>query len=209
MEQHVAEAVRSAFENKSKLSPGALGLPGMSGDKSRHLYNNICALDGATYLEVGTYMGSSFISALYGNTIRGYCIDNWSEFAGKDEFLDNVKRYLPADADYKMIDKDCWTVTQEDVPDPIDIYLYDGAHNYEDQKRAITHFYPFFADQVTILVDDWTCDWVGVKQGTLDGIKETGLKVLYSKEIGLVGTKRHHCGGDTFWNGCGIFVCQK
>tara|TARA_B110000285_G_C14801575_1_gene457730 strand:- start:200 stop:505 length:306 start_codon:yes stop_codon:yes gene_type:complete len=94
-----------------------------------------------------------------------------------------------------VIDKDCWDVTTLDKP--IDVFLYDGAHNYEDQKKAITHFYKLFSDNVIIMVDDWTCDWVDVKRGTMDGIK-----VHYSNEINLVNTQHHHTGGDTFWNGC-------
>jgi hypothetical protein len=59
------------------------------------------------------------------------------------------------------------------------------------------------------MIDDWTCDWVGVKQGTLDGINQMNMKIHYSCEIPLVNTTSHHQGGDTFWNGCGVFICEK
>ena len=59
------------------------------------------------------------------------------------------------------------------------------------------------------MVDDWTCDWVDVKRGTMDGIAEMKLKIHYSCEIPLVNTTVHHQGGDTFWNGCGVFVCER
>lgn len=206
---HAKNAVLAAHIDKSKLNEDVLGMPGMSGFKTRHLYNNMCALPGAKYLEIGTFKGSSFVSAMYGNAgCTGFCVDNWSEFGGRDDFWRNMEAYVP-DADVVVHDKDCWTVTQQDVPAPINIFLYDGAHNYEAQKRAITYFEPFFAKHVIIMVDDWACDWVDVKRGTMDGIKEAGLKVLFKHEIGLVNTDKFHTGGPTFWNGVGIFVCER
>ncbi len=53
------------------------------------------------------------------------------------------------------------------------------------------------------------CDWVHVKQGTIDGINEMKLKVHAMYEIPLVNTTEYHIGGDTFWNGCGVFVCER
>ena len=140
----------------------------------------------------------------------GYCIDNWSEFGGpRDKFHKNIQTYLPNRTNFKIVDKDCWSVDIGDIPDKINIYLYDGAHTYEDHKKAITHYSTFLSKYSIILVDDWTCDWVHVKQGTLDGLKEAGLIIHYSEEIGLVNTSTNHQGGDTFWNGCGVFVCEN
>jgi hypothetical protein len=71
-------------------------MDGMSGNKTRHLYNNICSLNGANYLEIGTWKGSSFISTFYENHINSIVIDNWDEFNGpKDEFISNVNKFCP------------------------------------------------------------------------------------------------------------------
>ncbi len=207
---HVEKSIKDAYDNKSKINEQILNMEGMSGSKTRHLYNNVCTLDNSKYLEIGTWKGSSFISAIYNNNCFGYCIDNWSQFGGpKNEFYNNLINYLPGQQNYKIIDKDCWSITNLDIPNNIDIFMYDGEHTYEDQKKAITHFSEFFSKYVIIMIDDWTCDWADVKKGTLDGIKEAGLKIHYSNEIGLVNTQKHHTGGNTFWNGCGVFVCEK
>ena len=59
------------------------------------LYNNICDVSGATYCEVGTWKGASFISAMYNNNIFGYVIDNWSEFGGPiNDFNNNINTYF-------------------------------------------------------------------------------------------------------------------
>jgi hypothetical protein len=206
---HVKNSISNAFSNISNLSNDILSMEGMSGNKTRHLYNNICNLPHSTYLEVGTWKGSSFISAMYNNyDTYGYCVDNWCEFGGpKDDFYNNIKRFL-TNKDIKVIDKDCWAITSDDLQKKINIFMYDGAHDYESQKKAITYYHQFFSKFVIIMVDDWTCDWVDVKRGTMDGIKEMNMIVHYSYEIPLINTTSHHQGGDTFWNGCGVFVCE-
>jgi hypothetical protein len=206
---HAQKAIDDAYANVSKLSNDILRVDGMSGNKTRHLYNNMCSMPDARYLEIGTYKGSTLISSLYKNDHAvGYGVDNWSEFGGCGELWDNLKRNLP-DHSPVIIDKDCWTVTAEDLPITFNVFLYDGAHSYESQKRGITYFTPFLADEAIVMVDDWMCDWVGVKRGTMDGIAEAGLEVVWSKEIPLVNTTNFHMGGDTFWNGCGVFVVRK
>jgi len=208
--EHAQTAIANAYSNVSKLPFFIVSeLDGMSGYRTRHLYNNMCSLSNATYLEVGTYKGSSLVSALYGNpSVKAYCIDHWEEWGGKEEFFANIEKFIPGH-DLTIIEKDSWQVGAADLPVPIDVFMYDGAHSYEDQKRAITHFYPYFADRFIIMIDDWCCDWVDVKRGTMDGIKEMGLRVLYENEIGLVNTTEYHTTGDTFWNGCYVAVCEK
>jgi hypothetical protein len=208
---HTKTSILNAYSNISNLSSEILSIEGMTGNKTRHLYNNICDLKDANYLEVGTWKGSSFISAMYNNeSTKGYCVDNWSEFNGpKQEYYENIKKHLIPSNNIITIDKDCWEITIEDIKDSIDIFMYDGFHSYECQKKAITYYHQFFSKYVIIIIDDWTCDWVDVKRGTIDGINEMKLKIHYSYELPLVNTLNHHTGGDTFWNGCGIFICEK
>ena len=207
---HIQTAIYNAFHNISNLSDEVLSMHGMSGNKTRHLYNNICNLPNKTYLEVGTYTGSSLISALYKNNLKGYCVDNWQQFGGKQEFEHNLQSFAPyLPQSITVLDKDCWTVSKKDILDPVDIFLYDGGHTYEEQKKAITYFTDFLSEYSIILVDDWMCDWVQVREGTLDGLADSGLEIVYKEEIGLVNTTDYHKGGDTFWNGCGIFLCRR
>ena len=210
LREHIQASIHNAFNNISKLPNEILSMEGMSGHKTRHFLNNICNLPNKTYLEVGTYKGSSFISSLYDNNVHGLCIDHWGQFGGKDDFVANINKFIThLPPKLNIIDKDCWTVTKDDIPNKIDIFMYDGVHTYEDQKRAITYFKQFLSEYCIIIVDDWKCDWVKVRDGTLDGLRDSGLKILYKEEIGLVNTYNFHQGGDTFWNGCGIFLCHN
>ncbi len=208
--EHVKKSTHLAYHNQSKLPDEIMSLDGMTGTKTRHMYNNICSLGYKNYLEVGTWKGSSFISALYHNNLFGYCVDNWETFDGpKDEFLLNISKHLKKEK-YSIIDKDCWKLTENDIHSPIDIFLYDGDHSYESHLKAITFFHKFFSKYVIIMIDDWACwDFPYIKEATLRGLKEMNMKIHYQEEIGLVNTNRNHYGIDTFWNGCGIFVCER
>jgi hypothetical protein len=94
--EHCRSSVDNSNNNISKLTSDILSMDGMSGNKTRHLYNNICSLNNANYLEIGTWKGSSFISAFYKNEINPIVIDNWVEFNGpKEEFISNVNRLCP------------------------------------------------------------------------------------------------------------------
>lgn len=208
---HVAKSIEAADKNQSKLTPEILGLEGMSGAKTRHLYNNICQLEGANYLEVGTWKGSSFISAIYKNPIKSIAIDNWSEFNGpKDEFLNNIAMYCQ-ESDHSFIERDSFEINQSDITsryDSVDIYLYDGCHKYESHKSAITHFSQFLSKYSIIMIDDWRNDdlWERVQRGTYDGIKESGL-IVHQKFERI--TKQESTGPNEYWNGFGIFICEK
>jgi hypothetical protein len=206
---HVELSIANAQSNISKLTPEILAIEGYSGVKTRHLYNNICNTPDAIYLEIGTYLGSTFISAMYKNSIQGIAVDNWSEFNGpKKECYNNINKYIHNKQSIKLIDKDFLKLNEEDINCKINVYLYDGNHSYESHKKSITHVYKFLAPLSIILVDDFRDDdsWRQVIKGTVDGLKESNLNVLYEKRLI---SKQEEGGRTGFWNGCGIFVCQK
>lgn len=206
---HANLSVENSNNNKSKLTPDILSMEGMSGNKTRHLYNNICSLNGANYLEIGTWKGSSFISAFYGNDINSIVIDNWTEFNGpKNEFLSNVDNFCPGKK-FNFIEKDCFKVTDDEIKsvyDSIDIYLYDGSHDYEAQRKAITYYKNLFSKYVIIIIDDFRGDWPNIKKGTYDGIEESGLIIHHKIEII---TYQESTGRSEYWNGFGLFVCEN
>jgi hypothetical protein len=208
--EHVNISFEKAENNTSKISQDILNIEGMSGNKTRHLYNNICSLDGANYLEIGTWKGSSFISSLYGNNINAIAIDNWVEFNGpKNEFLQNTNKFI--NYEYHFIEKDSFLITDEDITnifDSIDIYLYDGCHDYESHKNAITYYSKFLSRYSIIIIDDWRNDgpWEKVQRGTYDGLNESGL-IIHHKIEKI--TQQEKTGPFEYWNGVVVFVCEK
>lgn len=204
---HCEKSFLSSEKNESKLNNDILSMKGMSGIKTRHLYNNICSLENSNYLEIGTWMGSSFISATFNNKINAVVIDNWAEFNGsKEQFFKNVEVYCG----YKpnnFIESDCFSVDLNIIKEKvglIDIFMYDGNHSRESQKRAITYYYPILSKNSIIIIDDFS--YPIVYEGTYDGFKESGLNVRHS----IIKECYSEKGGDaTYWNGVGVFVCEK
>lgn len=210
--EHIDKSIYNANNNVSKLPNYILDMEGMSGKKTRHLYNNICSLFNANYLEIGTWAGSSFISSLYGNNINAIAIDNWSEFNGqKNTFINNVRNFCP-NKTYNFIEKDCFSIGDAEILniyDGIDIFLYDGAHDYESHKKAITKYKHLFSELVIIIIDDFRNDtsaWADVSIGTYDGLNES--KLIIHKKIEMQ-SKQELNGAHEYWNGFGLFICQQ
>lgn len=206
--QHIESSIKNAENNYSKLPNDILDIDGFSGNKTRHLYNNICNIPDINYLEIGTYMGSTFISAMYQNSIHGIAVDNWSEFNGpKNKCIENINKYIDKN-NFKLIEKNFLDLNEIDLPYPIDVYLYDGDHSYEAHVKAITNIKQFLSPLSIILIDDFRSDqnWKRVIDGTMDGFDKSKLNIAYHKHIN---SYYEIDGRKNFWNGCGIFLCQK
>lgn len=209
---HVKTCLYWARQNKSKITQRILTeLEGMTGKKTRHFYNNLCSLPDARYLEIGAWKGSSSISALYMNPhCKATIIDNWSEFNGNpQDLINNIWNYIPHAVDYKYINEDCFTLTKP-LPTTFNIYLYDGAHDAEAQRKGITEFYKYLDQTSIIVVDDW--NHLPTQEGTRQGLKEVGAKILFQEEILLTTDGSHtpfHIAREDFWNGMAVFVIEK
>lgn len=201
-------AFSNAEQNISKITSEIIQLEGFSGTKTRHFYNNLL-VDGARYLEIGTWKGSSVCSAMYGNKATVVCIDNWSEFGGpKDEFLVNFEKFK-GENDATFIENDCYKVDVSLLP-KFNIYMYDGNHTDESHYKALLHYYNCLDDVFIFIVDDW--NWEDVRNGTLASIQTLNLKVLYEKEIRLTLDNSHTPhpeANDTWWNGIYVAILQK
>jgi len=218
--RHVIECLSKL--DSSRLTIPILKLEGMTGALTRHFYNNLCSLETpgrkTEYLEVGTWKGSSLVSAMYmnGDTTHATVVDNWSEFNTSFE-LDPVTK-LPHDIDPRgdflknmetfdikgvdVIEADFFTIP---LKAPIDIYLYDGAHAYEDQYKAITYAWDALADDAIIMIDDWSM--TDVKRGTMDALRDVNAHIIQTSEVTYPEGMESVTSG--FWNGIGIFVIKK
>lgn len=208
---HIDKSIDMANNNQSKINNYILSLFGFSGNKTRHLYNNICNIPTKTnYLEVGTYKGSTFISALYNNhQTNGIAVDNWSEFDSSRDICNNIiKSFIPTNQ-YQLIEYDSFSLNNNHIPlDSIDIYLYDGEHSYESHVKAITYFEKFLSPISIVMIDDFREDgsWKRVIDGTIDGFKASKLEILHSRKLT---SQQEIAGKQNYWNGCGIFLCKK
>jgi hypothetical protein len=198
--QHVEASIGLGDQLISKLDRAAFQARGFTSPKVRHLLNNLGSLEGLDYLEVGVHRGATFIATNYKNTLASAtAIDNWSEFAEdgtvREEFLRHCSALLAAGS-YRFLEQDCFTVRKAQIGTPVNFYLYDGAHSYEAQRQALTHFYAALDDAFIFLVDDYS--WDAAKAGTQQAIGELGLQPLYEREL-----------NEGWWNGLYVSVLQK
>jgi hypothetical protein len=184
--EQIKEAIEKAIKRESKLTKESLEVPSLTSLNIRHLYNNLGSISNI-FCEIGSHRGGSYCSFVTGNgnLISATAIDNFSEnFNNEDtkrELLYNMNRFTPLDVAHQLIDKDCFSITEEDfaITDKIDLYLYDGNHSEESQYQGLIYFLPFLADEFIFLVDDYS--WEDVRNGTQRAIKDSGVEVLYEQ----------------------------
>ena len=209
----------TSFINNTNLSEDLLKYPGMSGTKTRHLYNNICNLYNkinidTNYFEIGTFYGSSSIAAMFNNHINdSLFIDNWAQFGGyKSKFIEAIEKFKTKKSKYSFIENDCWQVDISQLPQNyFNIYLFDGEHTELDHYQSLSYYIDILQETFIFLIDDW--NFSHVRDGTMRAITELNLIVNFRHEIFIspheLKNMPSHEGKHTFWNGVGIFVLTK
>lgn len=204
---HLEKSILLGEAENSKLIPEILNIPGMSSPKVRHFLNNLCSLPGTSYLEVGVWQGSTFISALFGNedTIsHSVGLDNWSQFGGPfSPFISNLTTFIPTYKG-KFFSADCFSINKKTVfSAPVNIYFYDGDHSFTAQKMAFTFFNDVLDDLFIAVVDDWNYD--AVREGTDAAFRELNYEILYESILParFAGDKQQ------WWNGLYVAVIRK
>jgi hypothetical protein len=188
-------------------------MDGMSGKRYRYLINNLVELtENPRYLEIGSWLGSTACSALYGNISKALCIDNWSEFGGPREmFLQNIDAIKKtAKIDFTFLESDYRQVNYANLG-KFNIFLFDGPHTEEDQYAGVSLTEPALDDVYTFIVDDW--NWEPVRSGTLNAIHRCRIEIICSIEIR---TSQDNTQPDSaafrksdWHNGYFIAVCKK
>ena len=214
---HVSEAINKALGSDSNLHEDILDqrkVNGFSGTKFRHFLNNVASLSGINYLEIGTYCGSTLLSALYNNMDKitsAYALDNWSEFGGhaKEVCEARLEKYI-ADPNNKLTfyEEDCFKFDKTKIHHKINLYFYDGAHSQSDQEMAFTYFDEVLDDTFITIVDDW--EQGEVRKGTLAAFKKLNYDVLASWQIVPPARENKTENPDThWWLGAFIAVIKK
>ena len=209
MNEHLTvEAVDASIQAAEFNWPRYLpNVPGFTSGRVRRLLNNLCSLPNVTYLEIGCHVGCTLTGALYGHTqTRAVAIDNWSLFPeqGADlerQFRRNVATHLDA-AYLTVFGQDAWTVDPGGLP-KIDVYFYDGAHDRESHRRALTHFASAFADRMLYICDDWR--WQEVRDGTADGLSVIPFDAVRIWEL----PADYERDVEKWWNILGLYLLER
>ncbi len=173
---HVKKSIEDAKHEKSKITQDIIELSGLSSTKLRHLLNNICSLPKANYVEIGAGVGSTFVSALYKNTLleSGVAIDNSLGFSDlRTQSFNNVAKFLPLKL-ITIYELDAFKINKKEVfKNPINIYFYNDHASFESVKRTFTYYDDAFADTFIVITDNYNEDAVVL------GIQEAFYKLRY------------------------------
>ena len=217
--KHIEESLKFGNLEVSKLTQDVIDIKGLTSKKVRCFLNNICNKENTVYLEIGSYRGATFCSALYGNDVDAIAIDNWSvekimpaitplwtslgesavETKPKDVFVQNLKKFKGTN-NVQVLDENYLNFNKKSLLYEPNVIFYDGQHTFADQYQVLADFKDYLADEFVLIVDDWNWE----KRGILKGIKDLNLNVKYKKEIFTKGEDP-----DDFWNGLGVFLLSS
>ncbi len=200
----VENAINKAELGSTKLTQVELSIDGMSATKNRIFLNEIIDTD-SNYLEIGTWHGSTLVSALYKNKPNSaFAIDNFSQFkADKETFIKNCN--TSEVFNFEFFNENCFELSEDKLSEikDINVYFYDGNHDQSAHVQALTFFLKNLSKQFILIIDDWNDDQV--KIGTLKGIMDCKLNVHKYWIL------QADYNGDTknWWNGFFVAVCEK
>jgi len=176
----IEHAVACALDGTTKLPPEIFGISGFSGRYNRIILNTIVQeTKNANYLEVGSWLGSTACSAMYGNACKVVCVDNFYDngklgTATKENLIENLEKFKNETIEYRFIDEDYRKVDYPSLG-KFNIYYYDGPHKSQDQYDGFMLGLPAMEDEFIFIADDWNWDYV--RNGTLNAIKDSGVTV--------------------------------
>jgi len=200
----------NAFGSNNHMADEVYEIEGMSGRAYRNLLNRlVSSIEPARYLEIGSWRGSTVISALFGNTCKALCIDNWSQFdEPKYEFRQNLQHCQIEDR-VEIIEENFRNVDYCNIG-KFDVFLYDGPHEEIDHYDGILIPQPALKQEYFLFVDDW--NWLHVRSGTLRALSASSSTIQFAVEIRTTEDDSHAArfGKHSEWhNGCFLAVVKK
>ena len=206
--EHIETSIQKALKGESNLTESELSVGGFSTQTIRMLVNNICNLENGVYLEVGLWMGGTFISS-FNKGLTSIGIENYAQDFGvvgvKDILEDNIDKNKGRAKEIQLHFTDCFTIDKSLLPKNIDIFFYDGVHHEFEQAMALPTFIDNMADKFIFLVDD--ANWKQVFDGTNKGLESLKDRI----NIDMCWTLRgYQLENDPIWhNGVLVYLISK
>jgi hypothetical protein len=119
----------------------------------------------------------------------------------KETFENNVRQYKGS-SNITIFDTDLFNVNIFQMKDSIQMFFYDGPHDFETTRQAVMYYYPTFTREAVLIFDD--ANWRGVVDGAVTGLREAGAQLVYEKL--MLNSEENKT---EWWNGLYIVVIRK
>ncbi|MGI8605708.1 MAG: class I SAM-dependent methyltransferase [Gaiellaceae bacterium] len=144
-------------------------VPGLARENNLALLNLAARLlgPGESYVEVGSYRGTSLVAAMLGNDGEFVAIDDFSFAEATQAGLEaSLDRFGLEDA--TIVAGDAFDLLERGALEgrSVGAYYYDAAHDYDSQLRGLRLVEPHLAREALLVVDD--SDWDEVRRATAD-----------------------------------------
>jgi len=209
----VLNAINNSSHKSSNFEEESFDISGLSSHRVRHLLNSLCSNDGIKYLEIGSYLGSTFCAAVQNNTLEAYAVDNWEsndiqpaqnqkkiEQSSYQDFKNNAKRYK-GNSKVRVINADVKNLILQDLNSKVNLVFYDGDHEYQKQLEALEVIKNLVEDTFILILDDANFD--GVVESAEQFIKQNQYDVLFEQKL-LNSVESDQM----WWNGLHILVLR-
>jgi hypothetical protein len=152
---------------------------------------NRLASQSKVYLEIGAYLGATTAAALANNKLEAYVVDLWEQDLqpvrddltlppnSQAEFEKNIAPYI-GENKVHIINEDTHEVDTSTITE-VDLFFYDGPHEYEHIYKTVIRYRDCFAKQAILVFDD--ANWTDTVMAANQAVKDAGLTPIYSKKI--------------------------
>jgi predicted O-methyltransferase YrrM len=158
------------LEDVSAFAEILEAVPGLAQPNNLALLNVAarCLDGGESYVEVGTYRGTSLIAAMQGNDGDFVALDNWSMGDGSREQLEANLARFGLSGRPELLEGDAFETLRSGALESrtVGVYYYDNGHEYEQQLDGMRLIEPYLASPALVIVDD--TDWERVERAVDD-----------------------------------------
>jgi predicted O-methyltransferase YrrM len=146
-------------------------VPGLARENNLALLNLAVSLlgPGESYVEIGSYRGTSLIAAMLDNEGREFVgIDNFKMGDATRKQLERNLASFDLEAQATILEGDAFMLVPNGALGDrrVGVYYYDAAHSYEAHLQSLVMIEPFLSSRALLIVDD--TDWEQVADATRD-----------------------------------------
>lgn len=187
-------------------------IPGLTSPRIQTLLNSIASGVGS-YLEIGSYLGATACAVLKDNPLTAHFVDTWKEDiqpkkgditlppTSRTQFEANISKYA-GNSNINIFNTDMFEVDTGPLRNSIQMFFYDGPHDFKSTYQAITYYYSTFAPETVIIMDD--ANWPEVVDATVKALLDCGAQITYEKM--LLNSEENI---REWWNGLYVAVIRK